>query len=96
MDKVDEGMLRAAAIPASDVAWIVAKAKHSEECRRHLGGAQTRITELETALRGILPYAENEVAAIGDLADDGDEEAQREVDEATAAMEAAQTALGIV
>ena len=57
---------------------------------------QDRITELETALRGILPYAENEVAAIGDLADDGDEEAQREVDEATAAMEAAQTALGIV
>ena len=43
MDKVDEVMLRAAGIPASDVAWIVAKAKHSEECRRHLGGAQTAL-----------------------------------------------------
>jgi len=46
--------------------------------------------------RGVKDYAENEVAAIRELADDGDEEAQREVDEATAAMEAAQTALGIV
>ena len=60
MGKVDEGMLRAVAIPASDVAWIVAKAKYSEECRRHLGGAQ------------------------------------HEVDEAADALEAAQTALGIV
>jgi len=55
---------------------------------------QDRITELETALRGILPYAENEVAAIDALAYGDDEEAQREVDEATAALKAAQTALG--
>lgn len=48
---------------------------------------------LVSALRGVMPYAENEVSAILDLADDGDEHADEDCEQATAALESARAAL---
>lgn len=48
---------------------------------------------LVSALLGVMPYAENEVSAIHDLADDGDEHADEECEQATAALESARAAL---
>ena len=48
---------------------------------------------LVSALQGVIPYAENEVSAILDLADDGDEHADEECEAATSSLEAARAAL---
>jgi len=48
---------------------------------------------LVSALRGVMPYAENGVSAILDLADDGDEHADEECEAATSLLEAARAAL---
>lgn len=48
---------------------------------------------LVSALQGVMPYVENEVSSILELADDGDEHADEECEAATAALEAARAAL---
>jgi hypothetical protein len=54
----------------------------------------TTITQqLADALRALLPYAENEIIEIHELADDGDEHAQEEREAASAAREVASQAL---
>lgn len=45
------------------------------------------------AIRGLLPYAENEVHAIAELSDDGDEQAALEVEDAQSALAFARVVL---
>ena len=70
-------------------ASIAARAERSAHIRLCVNAHDA----LVSALQGVMPYAENEVSAILDLADDGDEHADEECEQATAALESARAAL---
>lgn len=70
-------------------ASIAARAERSAHIRLCVNAHDA----LVSALQGVMPYAENEVSAILDLADDGDEHADEECEAATSTLEAARAAL---
>lgn len=84
-ESVDDDTARDSELEEREKEWPVISALILQRVNAH--------DALVSALQGVMPYAENEVSAILDLADDGDEHADEECEAATSLLEAASAAL---
>ena len=84
-ESVDDDTARDSELEEREQEWSVIRALILHRVNAH--------DALVSALRGVMPYAENEVSAILDLADNDDEHADEECEQATAALESARAAL---